>query len=237
MIKLPPPPIHSPFFIGNDSSIGHDWLSWFQLVYAIGKEPGSQGPVGPAGATGAAGPQGPNGVAGAQGPAGAKGNDGLITVTDSASVDLTFASHDLTAIVLPAGVDHNSLYNTHKRCVSIEIFDSDTDVATGNGKVGWAVPVDLNGYNLVGILAAITDTSKGVTGSTNVQIRRRRAGSDVDMLSTVVSIGDEYYANDGVINTSNDDLATGDVLFVDVDSVHSGTAPKGLSVTLTFAKP
>jgi hypothetical protein len=78
MIKLPPPPIHSPFFAGTTlqkegNAICHDWLSWFQLVYAIGKDPGNVGPVGPAGAAGA---QGPTGATGAMGPAGSANING-----------------------------------------------------------------------------------------------------------------------------------------------------------------
>ena len=67
-------------------------------------------------------------------------------------------------------------------------------------------------------------------------VRRRRAGADVDMLSTKVTIGDEYFASDGVINASNNDVNTGDQIYVDRDSIHSGTAPLGLSITLMFEK-
>jgi len=38
-----------------------------------------------------------------------------------------------------------------------------------------------------------------------------------------------------VINTSNDDVATGDRIFVDVDV--AGTGTKGLDVHLTFSEP
>lgn len=119
-----------------------------------------------------------------------------------------------------------------QRSVTFVVFESDIDVATGDGVVGFAVPANMDGLELKAALAAVH--TKGVTGTTDVQIRRRRAGADVDMLSTKITIGDEWYAADGVINTSNDDLSTGDMLFVDVDAVHSGTAPKGLSVSLTF---
>jgi len=54
------------------------------------------------------------------------------------------------------------------------------------------------------------------------------------MLSTGVTIGNELYAADGVINTSYDDIENGDVIYVDVDAVHSGTAAKGLFVTLNL---
>lgn len=55
-----------------------------------------------------------------------------------------------------------------------------------------------------------------------------------NMLSTAVTIGDEYFASDGVINTDYDDLIEGDKVYIDIDAVHSGTAPKGLSATLTI---
>ena len=93
----------------------------------------------------------------------------------------------------------------------------------------------MNGFNLIDVVASVH--TKGVTGTTDVQVRRRRAGSDVDMLTVKVTIGDEYFATDETVNTSNDDINTGDQIYVDVDAVHSGTAPKGLSVVLTFDYP
>ena len=91
----------------------------------------------------------------------------------------------------------------------------------------------MNGYDLTEVICGVYD--KGVTGTTNVMIHRRRGGVDVDMLSAAVTIGDEWYASDGSIDTSNDDVATGDTIVVDVDAVHSGTAPNGLTVTLKFS--
>jgi len=75
---------------------------------------------------------------------------------------------------------------------------------------------------------------RGITGTTDIQIRRRRAGADADMLSDKLTLGDEYYVSDETINTDNDDVQTGDQIYVDVDAIHSGTAPLGLSVVLTF---
>jgi hypothetical protein len=113
--------------------------------------------------------------------------------------------------------------------------DSDTAVTVADGTQGIPIPASMNGMNLVSALAAVDD--KGITGTTDIQVRRRRAGSEVDMLSTKITIGDEFYASDGVINTSNDDLATGDVIYIDRDAIHSGTAPNGLSVVLEARLP
>jgi hypothetical protein len=116
--------------------------------------------------------------------------------------------------------------------VNFAVFASNASVAVGNGISGVAIPAGLNGKNLISVSASVY--AKGITGTTDIQVRRSRAGTDADMLSTKVTIGDEFYVADGVVDTTKDDLATGDQIFVDVDAIHSGTAPLGLSVVLTF---
>lgn len=117
---------------------------------------------------------------------------------------------------------------------SISVFPSILSVTVGNGIDAFTVPSTINGWKLVSVVASVH--TKGITGTTDIQVRRRRAGADVDMLSTKVTIGDEYFASDGVINASNNDVNTGDQIYVDRDSIHSGTAPLGLSITLMFEK-
>jgi len=112
------------------------------------------------------------------------------------------------------------------------LFESGISVQTGDGAVAFTIPAYMNGMELIDVVASVH--TKGITGTTDIQIRRRRAGSDVDMLSTKITIGDEFFASDEVINTSNDDVNTGDQIYVDIDAIHSGTAPKGLSIVLTF---
>ena len=56
------------------------------------------------------------------------------------------------------------------------------------------------------------------------------------MLSTLVTLGDEFFVSDGEIDGTKDDVIEGDLLYCDIDAVHS-TAPKGLSVVLTFKRP
>ena len=117
----------------------------------------------------------------------------------------------------------------------IDIVDADVAVTTGNGKRAFTVPSRLDGYDLTNVVASVND--KGVTATTDVMVRRRRGGVDADMLSTPVTLGDEFFAADGVVNATNDDVATGDQIYIDVDAIHSGTAPNGLSVVLEFATP
>ena len=167
----------------------------------------------------------------------ANGNVTVATTSAQGKVELATAAETSTGTdtgraVTPDGLA-GSIYGEQSAC--FVLVESDTDVATGDGTIALAVPAKLNGMDLIDVLATVH--TKGVTGTTDVQVRRRRAGSDVDMLSTKITIGDEWYATDEVINTSNDDVQTGDQLYCDIDAVHSGTAPKGLSVVLTFGLP
>ena len=156
----------------------------------------------------------------------------LETRLPTASIPETNTGTEAEKAVTPDGLAGSVL---GEKGVCVVPFESDADVAAGDGKVAFTVPLSINGMNLVDVLASVH--TQGITDTTDIQVRRRRAGSDVDMLSTKVTIGAEYFASDGVINTGNDDITTGDQIYIDVDAVHSGTAPKGLSVVLTFRKP
>lgn len=157
--------------------------------------------------------------------------------TTAGKVELATAAETTTGTDTARAITPDGLAasNYGKRVIVVQIVESDTAVTTGNGTVGIPITAELNGYDVVDVQANVY--TKGITGTTDVQVRRQRGATDVDVLSTKVTIGDEYYASDGVINTSNDDLATGDMLFVDVDAVHSGTAPNGLSVAIVTQLP
>ena len=116
--------------------------------------------------------------------------------------------------------------------VQLVLFASGSSVSTGDGTEAIAIPVFFNGLDLIDALATVH--TKGITGTTDIVVRRRRAGSDTDMLSVAITIGDEFYAKDGTIDTANDDVLTGDQIYIDVDAIHSGTAPLGLTVVLSF---
>lgn len=119
--------------------------------------------------------------------------------------------------------------------VAWNIFDSDTAVTTGNGVTAYTVPLSLTNMELFDVVCSVH--TQGVTGTTNIQVRRRFGGSEVDMLSVLITIGAEYFASDETIDTANDHVNTGDQIYIDVDTVHSGTAPMGLSCVLEFELP
>ena len=161
----------------------------------------------------------------------------VVTGNVDAVVTKTSASDINTGTDTTKSVDSDSLAgsNIGRKMFGWTHTVSASVVTTGDGTNGIAIPIELNGWNIIDVLCSVHD--KGITGATDVQIRRRRAGSDVDVLSTKVTIGNEFFARDGVINASNDDLATGDILYPDVDAIHSGTSPNGLSITITAGLP
>ena len=112
---------------------------------------------------------------------------------------------------------------------------SDT-LTTGDGKIVWAVPSDFNGWVIKGVHGHSPTPS--TSGAITLMVRRNRAGTDVDVLSTALTLDqDDDDSKDAttaaVINTSNDDLATGDEIWIDVDG--AGTGAKGTFANIKIA--
>jgi len=125
----------------------------------------------------------------------------------------------------------HDIQESRVRVLSIGMVEKDVPVTVKNGTVGIPITPEVSGYSISYVGAFVNE--KGVAGSTDIQVVRRREGSNINVLSTELTVGDEWYAADGVINTSNDGLSTGDILFVNVVGIHSGTAPTGLTVAIT----
>lgn len=129
--------------------------------------------------------------------------------------------------------------NATRRTIQFLVFAPTQDVTTGDGAAYAQVPSILNGHNIVSVRAVVI--TAGTTGTTDIQIARIRIGTPADTLTTKITIDsggtDSASATTpAVINTSNDDLATGDLLRIDVDAV-STTEPLGLIVTIETQEP
>lgn len=111
---------------------------------------------------------------------------------------------------------------------------SDIQITVGDGVDGVVIPTELNGFEISDLVVAVH--TKGVTGSSTFQLRRRRAGANVDVLTTPLSLGDAWYASSPTINAANKGLQTGDVLYFDIDSTHT-TAPYGCSWLASVKRP
>jgi hypothetical protein len=153
----------------------------------------------------------------------------------------TTTGTDATRAVTPDGLSGSTFGVT-----KINLLVSDPNgsaITTGDGKVYHRVPVELNGMNLVGVAGSLSTVSS--SGAVNVMVRRSRRSSatartSADMLSTALTIdASEFDSEDAataaVINTSNDDVQTGDHIYIDIDG--AGTGAKGLLVELRYQLP
>lgn len=123
---------------------------------------------------------------------------------------------------------------THQYTISIPVFASGVNVATGDGKAYYQIPPSLNAA-IIRYVHAFVPTA-GTIGTTDIQIARIRSGSPTDILTTKLKIdstevGTDTAATPAVIDSSNRSLLTNDRLRIDVDAV-SSIPPQGLIITI-----
>lgn len=123
-----------------------------------------------------------------------------------------------------------------KRVIILKVLEDTESLITGDGQINVVIPSTLNGMNLIEAHAHVYTASS--SGKPTIAVYN--ATDSHDMLSTNITIdANETDSKDAatkpVINTSYDDVATGDVIRIDVDV--AGTGTKGLEVRLTFQKP
>ena len=149
---------------------------------------------------------------------------------------------DVSRVIPPKSLADSTIFG--QKAVGIQVLQGNTVLTSGDGKAYFRVPPQLNGMNIVS--AAIQVITKSTTGIPTVQVARGRQGSATadftysDVFSTKLTIDqDEYDSRYGaagaVINTSNDDLVTGDVLRVDVDVAGGGAT--GLNINIICQLP
>lgn len=153
-----------------------------------------------------------------------------------ATIAETNTGTDTARAVTPDGLA-GSVFG--EKVVQVLVTDPNgSALTTGDGRAFIRIPSTLNGMNLVAVAASVDTVSS--SGLPTVQLRRKRSGSDADMLSTKLTIDasetdSSSAATAAVINTSNDDVATADRIYIDVDV--AGTGAKGLLVEMIFRLP
>lgn len=156
--------------------------------------------------------------------------NGPISGTAVADVSTTNTGTSATTIVTPDGLA-GSNYGTRGGSITL---NGTTALTTGDGKAYWRIPEEFNGFNLVGVRFA------RVSGTGTPLVQVHNVTQAVDMLTTRVSIDsgetDSTTATTAVvIDTANDDVASGDRLRIDVDD--AGTATLWAEVQLVFRLP
>lgn len=121
-----------------------------------------------------------------------------------------------------------------QRIFEIKVLDDLTTLSTGDGKMIFCIPEAFDGLNLISAEAFVSTVSS--SGTPTIQIRN--VTQTADMLSTRITIdASDFTSYDAttpsVVDTANDDVATGDLIAVDIDV--AGTGAKGLGVILVFA--
>lgn len=159
--------------------------------------------------------------------------------TTAGKVELATAAETTTGTDATRAVTPDGLAGSEfgVQVVGIMASDMSTAITTGDGKAGFMVPASLNGFNLIRAHAALL-AAQSSSGTPTIQIRN--ATQTADMLSTRITIDanestSHTAATPPVVDTGNDDVATGDLIMVDVDV--AGTGAKGLLVSLEFQLP
>ena len=159
--------------------------------------------------------------------------DAKLAITSKASsAEINTGTED-NKYITPDGLAGS---NIGTRMIQVKVCDDATALTTGDGKIIFMIPEEMNGMNLVKAHAMVSTVSS--SGTPTIQIRNVTDG--VDMLSTKITIDASEYtsytaATAPVIDTSKDDVATGDRIAIDVDSAGSGA--KGLTIFLAFRLP
>lgn len=162
-------------------------------------------------------------------------SDTVAGKVELATIAETNTGTDATRAVTPDGLAGS--YAGTKGSV-IGTVNPTTTVVTGDGQAYFVIPPAFNGMNIVVVGATLIGAASS-SGTPTIQIARGRQSTPTsaftytDVLSTRITIdASEYNSKDAttppVIDTANDDLATGDLLRVDIDV--AGTGAQGLLV-------
>ena len=119
--------------------------------------------------------------------------------------------------------------NAFTKTVQQICVDFATELAVANGVGYIVIPAECNGMNLISARADVI--TAGTTNASTFDIYNVTDG--VSMLSSAISIASGATSGTGTVDTAHDDVATGDIIRIDCDSI-STTPPKGLIVTLAF---
>ena len=124
------------------------------------------------------------------------------------------------------------------RYVQIMAVAKATDLTVTDGLAYFHVPAGLDGMDLVEVHAEVFTAPVGSTATFEISLN----GASTQMLSTNITIdasetGSDSAATAAVIDTSNDNIATNDLIQINCTQVGSSTAGAGLLVTMGFRIP
>lgn len=161
----------------------------------------------------------------------------VVTVADgstsivNANITDSRSQVEFKSVLIPSSSDTKAL--------GILVYNDEQEVVIGDGAgdVFLPIPSVLNGWELIG--ASAHAKTAGTTGTNDIQIHN--VTQAVDMLTTKITIDSGETSSltaavAAVVSSSNDDVATGDQIRIDVDD-DSTTKAKGLFIWLYFQDP
>jgi hypothetical protein len=113
--------------------------------------------------------------------------------------------------------------NAFTKTVQQICVDFATELAVADGVGYIVIPAECNGMNLISARADVI--TAGTTNASTFDIYNVTDGTT--MLSSAISIASGATSGTGTVDTAHDDVATGDIIRIDCDSI-STTPPKGL---------
>ncbi len=155
-------------------------------------------------------------------------------ITQLATFGETTTGTSTVKTVTPSGLSHSDF---GMRVMQILVSDPNgSAISTGNGKAYVVVPAQFNGYKIVTAHASVTTVSS--SGNPTIQIYN--VTNAVNTLSTAISIDANETtsytaATPPVVDSSNNTVATGDSLRIDIST--AGTGTKGLIVIIGLQLP
>jgi len=157
---------------------------------------------------------------------------GKVELATSAEIN---TSTDADRAITP---DQLAASNYGIRYVQIMAVAKATDLEVADGIAYFHVPAGLDGMDLVEVHAEVFTAPVGSTATFEIS----NNGAATQMLSTNITIdagetGSDTAATAAVIDTSNDDLDTNDLIQINCTQIGSGTAGAGLMVTMGFRIP
>jgi hypothetical protein len=178
--------------------------------------------VGSSGTSGKAGSSGTSGTSGISGTSGTSGSSGTSGISGTSGESGTSGS---------SGTAGTSTSNE----VIVYCVEGASTLVVGNGVGYFTIPTSLNGLNITSCHAKLVTAGAG--GNPLLIQLANVTGGHQDILSTklMVNSGEtdsSTAATTYVINTSYDDVATNDLIRIDIDQI--STACKGLIVRVGF---
>jgi hypothetical protein len=137
---------------------------------------------------------------------------------------------------LPGGTDPLPFPTSGTVIYEIKIDPDDTSPIVANGRHVFAIPEDLDGWELTAAHGWVSTVSS--SGSILVQIHNATTGNDMlnDLILIDVSEFTSYTAGtESTVVGIYAAVSTGDLIRIDCDA--DGTGARGLGVILTFTAP